>query len=209
MFIIGRALAGTGGAGLILGLLIIMAASAPLDKRPSNISIPFPYHTSLLQPLTTASLAPGYLGIMMGFASLGLVCGPIFGGLLTQKVSWRWCFYINIPVGVVTGTLLAFLKIPDSKQVGADLATCKQRIKRLDLPGFALFTPSIIMLLLALDWGGVSYHWNSSTIIGLFCGAGAAWIAFLLWERRQGEGVSASFHTPNCPSLIVCHEIPE
>jgi len=186
-----------------------MAASAPLDKRPSNISIPSPYHTSLLQPLTTAPLATGYLGIMMGFASLGLVCGPIFGGLLTQKVSWRWCFYINIPVGVVTGTLLAFLKIPDSKQVDADLATCKQRVKRLDLPGFALFTPSIIMLLLALDWGGVSYHWNSSTIIGLFCGAGAAWIAFLLWERRQGEGVSVSFHTPNCPSLIVCHEIPE
>jgi MFS family permease len=128
---------------------------------------------------------------MMGFASLGLVCGPIFGGLLTEKVSWRWCFYVNLPVGGVTGTILAFLKIPDSKQQDADLATCKQRLKRLDIPGFTLFTPAIIMLLLALDWGGVTYKWTSSTIIGLFCGAGGAWIMFLLWERTQGEGVSA------------------
>ncbi|KAE9380142.1 MFS general substrate transporter [Stipitochalara longipes BDJ] len=164
LFIFGRALAGTGGAGLILGLLTILAASAPLDKRP------------------------GYLGIMMGCASLGLVSGPIFGGLLTEKASWRWCFYMNLPVGGLTGGILAFMHIPDSKQADSHLATREQKSKRLDIPGFLLFTPTIIMLLLALEWGGVTYRWNSSVVIGLFCGTGVAWIIFLLWERRQGEG---------------------
>lgn len=103
------------------------------------------------------------------------------------------CFYVNLPVGGVTGALLAFMKIPDSKQANADLATREQQVKRLDLPGFVLFTPTIIMLLLALEWGGVTYRWNSSIIIGLFCSAGIAWILFLLWEWRQGEGVSVPF----------------
>ena len=131
-----------------------------------------------------------YLGIMTGCASLGLVCGPIFGGLLTQRVTWRWCFYLNFPVSGVTGSILAFMHIPDSKQANSHLATREQKGKRLDIPGFLLFTPTIIMLLLALEWGGVTYNWNSSVVVGLFCGAGAAWIVFLLWEGRQGEGVS-------------------
>ncbi|KAH8800024.1 major facilitator superfamily domain-containing protein [Hyaloscypha sp. PMI_1271] len=164
LFIVGRALAGTGGSGLFLGILTILAASVPLDRRPK------------------------YLGIMMGCSSLGLVCGPIFGGLLTERASWRWCFYMNLPVGGITGGILAFMHIPDSKQSDSHLATREQKGKRLDIPGFILFTPTIIMLLLALEWGGVTYRWNSSVVIGLFCGAGVAWIIFLLWERRQGEG---------------------
>jgi hypothetical protein len=60
-------------------------------------------------------------------------------------------------------------------------------LKRLDLPGFALFTPACMMVLLALGWGAVTYAWNSAIIIGLFCGGGAAAILFLAWERRQGD----------------------
>jgi MFS family permease len=130
---------------------------------------------------------------MMGFASLGFVCGPILGGLLTQKASWRWCFYLNLPIGGVTGGILAFMHIPDSKQADSHLATREQKRKRLDIPGFLLFTPAITLLLIALAWGGVTYSWNSSVVIGLFCGAGAASIVFLLWERRQGEEVSSTF----------------
>jgi MFS family permease len=130
---------------------------------------------------------------MMGFASLGLVCGPILGGLLTQKTSWRWCFYMNLPIGGVTGGILAFMHIPDSKQADSHLATREHKRKGLDIAGFLLFTPAITLLLLALGWGGVTYSWNSSIVIGLFCGASAAWIVFLLWERRQGEDVSLTF----------------
>lgn len=57
----------------------------------------------------------------------------------------------------------------------------------LDLVGFVLFAPACIMFLLAIGWGGKKYHWDSSTIIGLFCGAFATALVFALWELHQGE----------------------
>ena len=103
---------------------------------------------------------------------------------------------MNLPIGGITGAILAFMRIPDSKQADSHLATREQKRKRLDIPGFLLFTPAIIMLLLALEWGGVTYRWSSSVVIGLLCGAGVEWIVFLLWERMQGDGVSAT--PPRC-----------
>ena len=58
----------------------------------------------------------------------------------------------------------------------------------LDLVGFAIFTPSLVMLLLAVQWGGSTFAWNSSQIIGLFCGAGATFSVFLAWNYRKGDG---------------------
>lgn len=181
MLIIGRTIAGMGGAGLILGFLTILAASAPLDKRPSTSPPPSP----LKLLLTKAE----YLGIVMGIASLGIVLGPILGGILTEKATWRWCFWINLPVGAITALILSFIKIPDSKIKDSHLATRLEQVKRLDLPGFVIFSPAIVMLLLALQWGGATYAWSSGVVIGLFVGAGVGWCLFLLWEMRQGERV--------------------
>lgn len=58
---------------------------------------------------------------------------------------------------------------------------------KLDLIGFVIFAPAIIQLLLALEWGGNQYAWNSSTVIGLFCGAGATFLVFLGWEYHKGD----------------------
>ncbi|KAE8450293.1 hypothetical protein EG329_006721 [Mollisiaceae sp. DMI_Dod_QoI] len=170
MLIIGRAVSGIGGSGLLIGCLTILAAAAPQDRRPL------------------------YLGFMMGMASLGLVLGPVLGGVFTQHVSWRWCFWLNLPIGGITGSILSFIRIPDAKMAVTKKATLKEQVKRLDFPGFALFTPTCIMLLLALEWGGVTYAWNSATIIGLFCGAGGCLIVFLLWERRQGDTAMLPIH---------------
>lgn len=81
---------------------------------------------------------------------------------------------------------LIFVQIPNSHQprTGTVLQTL---LTKLDLMGFAIFAPSLIQLLLALEWGGNTYAWNSATTIGLFCGAGCMFIIFLLWERRKGE----------------------
>ena len=96
-------------------------------------------------------------------------------------------FYINLPFGAITGTLLAFVKIPDAKIVSSIKATRKEQVDRLDFPGFAIFTSAIIMLLLAVEWGGASYRWKSPAIIGLLCGAAASTVLFFLWEKRQGD----------------------
>jgi len=75
--IIGRAVAGVGSAGIFAGALTILAYTVPLEKRP---------------------LYSGLIGSMWGISS---VAGPLLGGVFTDRLSWRWCFYINLPVGVV------------------------------------------------------------------------------------------------------------
>ncbi|RFU26308.1 hypothetical protein B7463_g10033, partial [Scytalidium lignicola] len=164
VFIFGRAVSGAGGAGILNGGFTIIAAAAPLEARPKII------------------------GIMLGVASTGVAIGPLIGGAITQRVSWRWCFYINLPLGAVTVIALAIIRIPDAKIQGtARVSTFMQHIGRLDLPGSTLFAGLIVMLLMAIDWGGVTYPWNSPIIIGLFAGSAAAFCVFLFWERLQGD----------------------
>jgi MFS family permease len=195
MFIAGRAVSGMGGAGLLIGLITIIASSAPLHKRPcmvpdySNSWIPQEWRVLSDLHCSSANMVffvLVYFGIVIGSGSIGLVLGPVLGGIFTEEATWRWCFYINLPLGAITGVILAFIHIPDGKLATAK-ATWKQQVKRLDLPGFLLFTPTCTMLLLALEWGGTTYSWKSATIIGLFCGSVGLCVVFVAWEYRRGE----------------------
>src|SRR6266536_2448195 len=92
------------------------------------------------------------------------IVGPILGGALTIQVSWRWCFYINLPVGAASVAALVILFHPPTRPI--EEKTMLERIKKLDLIGAFLFIPSIVMALLALQWGGNTYALRSATIIG-------------------------------------------
>ncbi|KAJ6534704.1 major facilitator superfamily domain-containing protein [Mycena sp. CBHHK59/15] len=133
--IVGRAIAGLGTAGIFSGALIIVAHAVPLAKRP---------------------LFTGLIGAMYGIAS---VAGPLMGGVLTDKVTWRWCFYINLPIGAVTLLVMTFFfKMPKSADHDAPImAIREQRINQFDPWGTLLFIPAIVCLLLALQWGGSKY----------------------------------------------------
>jgi MFS family permease len=127
-------------------------------------------------------------------AQMGIVSGPVFGGLLTQYASWRWCFYINLPIGAVASVLLLSIKIPDRiNRNDSEKPTILGILSKLDLIGFGLFAPWATMLLLALQWGGTEFAWNSATIIGLFCGAGGMFFVFAAWEYRIGDGAMIPF----------------
>ncbi|GKT78478.1 MFS multidrug transporter [Colletotrichum tofieldiae] len=160
VFIVGRAVAGMGSAGLFNGALTIIAATVPLQRRPLII------------------------GILIGCSNLGLVIGPLVGGAFTEFVNWRWCFYINLPIGGVVAVLLVLIHIPSKIATPLPLL---QIPGHLDLPGFVLFAPAAIMFLLALQFGGSEHPWNSSVVIGLFVGAGITTALFLYWEYRQGD----------------------
>ncbi|OHW98068.1 MFS multidrug transporter [Colletotrichum incanum] len=160
VFIVGRAVAGMGSAGLFNGALTIIAATVPLQRRPLII------------------------GILIGISNLGLVIGPLIGGAFTEFVNWRWCFYINLPIGGVVAVLLVLIHIPSKIATPLPLL---QVPSHLDLPGFVLFAPAAIMFLLALQFGGSEHPWNSSVVIGLFVGAGVTTAPFLYWEYKQGD----------------------
>ncbi|KAI0469717.1 major facilitator superfamily domain-containing protein [Xylariaceae sp. FL0804] len=126
MLIIGRVIAGAGAAGVVSGAFTIISACVPLEKRPLII------------------------GMMMSVTQLGNIAGPIVGGAFTTGYTWRWCFYINLPVGAVVAFPLMLLNIPE--QVPKE--TFKKALPKvryhLDLLGFVIFAPAITQLFLAL-----------------------------------------------------------
>ncbi|KAL2119613.1 hypothetical protein VTJ04DRAFT_6574 [Mycothermus thermophilus] len=163
VFIFGRALAGVGTAGLFSGGIVVISYTLPLRQRPAVF---------------------GLVGAMWGIAS---VAGPLLGGAFTDHITWRWCFYINLPLG--GAAMLAIFLVLHIKQKRNENLTVMQRILRLDLPGTAMLIPAVVCLLLALQWGGTEHPWNSSVIIGLFVGFGLMIIVFIgiqIWKGDQG-----------------------
>jgi MFS family permease len=123
----------------------------------------------------------------VGFANIANLSGPFIGGSLTQYASWRWCFFINLPCGAFVAGVLLIIKIPQGVKPEGRLATFTQIFDTLDIVGFAIFAPAIIMFLLALSWGGTAgYPWDSATIIGLFVGSAPIFTIFLFWEHHRG-----------------------
>lgn len=97
-------------------------------------------------------------------------------------------FYINLPFAGLVLFVLFTLSIPEQTEKKPVRSTWRTTVKdELDLLGFGLFAPACVMFLLAIIWGGNKFAWSSSTIIGLFCGAGGTVIVFVLWELRRGE----------------------
>ncbi|KGO59266.1 Major facilitator superfamily domain, general substrate transporter [Penicillium expansum] len=166
--IVGRAVAGLGTSGILNGAFTIISGCVPMSRRPTM------------------------LGLVMGISQVGLAAGPLIGGALTEFTTWRWCFYINLPVGGLVAIMLTFIHIPQTPKAKFSEAI-RTLPGKLDLIGFALFAPSAIQLLLALQYGGNEFTWHSSQVIGLFCGAAATFILFLVWDYCKGDAAMIPF----------------
>lgn len=138
--IVGRAIAGTGAAGIFSGAILVMSLSVPLRQRPIYI---------------------GLAASMFGIAS---VAGPLLGGVFTDHLSWRWCFYINLPIGGLTVLFIVFFFREPARKVYQKLFW-REKLKRLDIPGTLLFVPAVICLILSLQSGGLSYPWSDWRVL--------------------------------------------
>ncbi|MEV1044289.1 MFS transporter [Streptomyces sp. NPDC049916] len=150
-----RALQGIGGGGLMIGVQAIIADIVPARERGRYM---------------------GMIGAVFGLAS---VAGPLLGGFFTDHASWRWCFYINVPFGLVTLAVIAVvLKLP------------RPAVRpRLDVLGAVLLAAASTCLVLVTSWGGTEYAWGSRTILGLAAGAVLTTALFVLVEHRAAEPI--------------------
>ena len=160
-FIIGRAITGIGGAGISTGAFLIVTQLVPLRSRPKFI---------------------GSLGSAFGISS---ILGPILGGYLTS-VTWRWCFWINVPIGALSLVLLLLLA-PTTPPADKAADTWRGRISQLDPFGFLLIAPTVICFLFALEFGGQDKNWSEGRVIALFVLFGVFGIAFIAYQAWRGE----------------------
>lgn len=161
--IIGRAISGAGISGAFVGALIIVSYIVPLRYRP---------------------LMGAFFSVLIGSTQSA---GGVLGGALTSALSWRWCFWINLPLGglsILLAILGAEIVSPNSRRDGK---TTNQLVREFDALGFLIWIPAVLCLTLILQFGGTRYSWNSGPLVVL-CIVTTLLFALFAWvQHRKGE----------------------
>ncbi|KND91015.1 putative MFS-type transporter [Tolypocladium ophioglossoides CBS 100239] len=129
-----------------------------------------------------------YLAIITSVFAVSSVLGPLLGGAITDHTTWRWVFFLNGPGGALAASLLAF-SIPFGFPYGESTRFFRSMIseqawKRIDFLGAFISLAASILLVFALQQGGVAYPWSSGAIISVFVLSGLLWLGFIAWERQ-------------------------
>ena len=179
MLIAARAIQGTGGGGLVSLVNICISDLFSLRSRGA------------------------YFGVIGGVWAVASAIGPVIGGAFTEYVSWRWCFYINLPLdGLAFAIILFYLDLETPK------TPLVQGLKAIDWLGALLVVGGTLMLLFGLEYGGVTYPWGSATVVCLIVFGFVTFGLFFLNEWKFAKypvmPLRIFKYRSNCASLAVC-----
>jgi EmrB/QacA subfamily drug resistance transporter len=164
-----RAIQGVGAGGLLVTAMALIADVIPLRERGK------------------------YQGAMGAVFGVSTVVGPLLGGLFTDHLSWRWAFYVNVPIAIIV-VIAAARTIPVVKSLNRVV---------VDYLGIGLVAVGSSALVLATSWGGSEYAWGSPVIIGLFAG-GAVGLALFCWAETRATEPMLPMRLFRNPVFTVC-----
>lgn len=171
MLIAGRALQGAGSGGIVLIINIIVSDLCPLRHRGR------------------------YFAVILAIYGVGLATGPLIGGVVAEHSTWRWVFYLSVPIGGFSMATMFFLLRYDH----LDNTTMMQKLRRLDLIGNAILAASTVSVLYSLTYAGTIYAWSSwHTLVPLLVG----FLGFLIFGFYEASGIPVE---PVMPMRLLAH----
>ncbi|KAF9072105.1 major facilitator superfamily domain-containing protein [Rhodocollybia butyracea] len=168
--IVFRGVAGAGGGGIIGMMQIIISDIITLRERGK------------------------YQGIIGGVVAMGYTVGPVIGGVLAEKVGWKWCFWVTLPVAL-TATVVVVLVLP-LKPVQGDM---RKKLLVVDYLGAILTLVACTLIMLPLIWGGITFPWVSAIVLAPLCSGFLVVLIFCLWEWKGAR-------LPIVPMYIFKHQ---
>lgn len=174
MLIGGRIIQGIGGGAIQAMVMVILSEVVPISKRSLSMSL---------------------IGITFSVAS---ALGPFIGGSFTTHVTWRWCFYINLPIGGIGAVFLYFAFKPP-----VIVGSIKQKLATIDYLGTFFIVVGLVLVLLALTFGGAEYAWDSGAVILCFVLGGVFLIAFCVYNFRYSKNPIIIREAITVPQIIT------